>query len=172
MGNYVSCTLSSPLRGKKQSRATKVIFPTGEIRQFYDPVKAAELMLECPNSFLVNSNALQIGRRFSALNADEDLEVATVYVLFPMMRLNSVVTSADMATLFLTAKRVSIGNARILPEISMPTVEHSSEEALPKLNFDDIEDFSVPEYSQRLSLCRSKKPVLETIAEEEPVGLR
>ncbi|KAK1357468.1 GDSL esterase/lipase 6 [Heracleum sosnowskyi] len=171
MGNYVSCTLSSPLRGKKQSRATKVIFPTGEIRQFYDPVKAAELMLECPNSFLVNSKALQIGRRFSALHADQDLEMATVYVLFPMKRLNSFVTSADMGTLFLTAKRVSIGNARILPETSVPTVEHN-QEAFPKLNLDDIEEFSVPEYSQRLSLCRSKKPVLETIAEEEPVGLR
>ncbi|WOG92904.1 hypothetical protein DCAR_0312182 [Daucus carota subsp. sativus] len=172
MGNYVSCTLSSPLRGKKQSRATKVLFPSGEIRQFYDPIKAAELMLESPSSFLVNSKTLKIGRRFSALNADEDLEMATVYVLFPMKRVNSVVTSADMATLFLTAKRASIGNARILPEAQMAAVEHSSEEAAPKLNLDDVDDFSAAEYSQRLSWCRSKKPVLETIAEEEPVGLR
>lgn len=172
MGNYLSCTLSSPMRGKKQSGATKVIFPTGEIRQFYDPIKAAELMLESPNSFLVNSKTLNIGRRFSALNADQDLEMSTVYVLFPMKRLNSVVTSADMAALFLTAKRVSIGNARILPEVPLPTHEHSSQEAMPGLNLEDIEDFSLSEYSHRLSLCRSKKPVLETIAEEEPVGFR
>ncbi|KAL2531637.1 hypothetical protein Adt_04988 [Abeliophyllum distichum] len=167
MGNYISCTLSSPV-GKHSSRAAKVIFPAGEIRQFYEPIKAAELMLETPNYFLVNTKSLQIGRRFSALNADEDLEMASVYVFFSMKRVNTLVTASDMGALFLTANSVakrptSIGSIRILPECS--------ENPVPKLNLDEIEEFFTPEFQHRLSMCRSKKPLLETIV-EEPVNLR
>ncbi|CAI9766909.1 unnamed protein product [Fraxinus pennsylvanica] len=167
MGNYISCTLSSPA-GKHSGGAAKVIFPAGEIRKFYEPTKAAELMLESPNSFLVNTKSLQIGGRFSALNADEDLEMANVYVFFPMNRLNTRVTTSDMGTLFLTAnsaakRPVSIVNMRILPECS--------EKPVPKLNLNDIEEFSTPEFQHRLSICRSRKPLLETIV-EEPVNLR
>lgn len=165
MGNYVSCTLSGA-RGSKHCRATKVILPNGEIRQFYEPMKAAEVMLESPNFFLVNSKSLHMGRRFCALNADEDLEMASVYVLFPMKRVNSMVTAADMGALFLTAKRSSIGNARILPEIVPPPVKSSEEEVVPKLNLEDIQEFSLPEFQHRMSMCRSKKPLLETIVEE------
>ncbi|KAL6960921.1 hypothetical protein U1Q18_038687 [Sarracenia purpurea var. burkii] len=169
MGNYISCTLLSPLG--KHAGATRVIFPTGEIRKLDQPVKAAELMLETPNFFVANSRSLQMGRRFSALNADEDLEIANVYVMFPMRRLNSVVTAADMGAMFLTAKsaaarRVSGGmNARILPE--PPRADEAAAPAsAPVLNLDDIEEFSTPEFKRRLSMCRSKKPLLETIAEE------
>ena len=121
-------------------------------------------MLDNPNSFLVNSNSLHIGRRFSALNADEDLEIANAYVIFPMKRLNSVVTAADLGALFLTAKRGS--NIRISPEYS-----EAQDNSPPRLNLDDIEEFSTPEFQHRLSMCRSKKPMLDTIV-EEPVCLR
>ncbi|KAA8530618.1 hypothetical protein F0562_005448 [Nyssa sinensis] len=148
MGNYISCTLSAPTG--KHSRSAKVIFPTGEIRQFHQPIKAAELMLETPNFFLVNSRSLQVGRRFSALNADEDLEMANVYVMFPMKRVNSIVTAADMGALFLTAnsaaKRVAAGNVKILP--APPKIEEST----PKLNLDDIDEFLSPEFKHRVSL--------------------
>ncbi|XP_052196109.1 uncharacterized protein LOC127803713 [Diospyros lotus] len=160
MGNYLSCTLSGP--AGKQARSARVVLPTGEIRQFQQPVKAAELMLETPNFFLVNSQSLQMGRRFSALNADEDLEMANAYVMFPMKRLNSVVTAADMGALFLAAnaKRVAGGGyVRVLPEPRPP-------QAVPKLTLDDVEEYSTPEFTHRLSMCRSKKPLLETIAEE------
>ncbi|TMW84333.1 hypothetical protein EJD97_025403 [Solanum chilense] len=173
MGNYISCTLSGP-GGNKQSRGIKVIFPSGEIRHFYEPIKAAEIMMETPNFFLVNTRSLHIGRRFSALNADEDLEMGNVYFMFPMKRVNSFVSAGDMGALLLTAnsvsKRVSIGSLRISPESS--TEENYCEKSnLPKLNLDDIEDFSSEEFKHRLSMCRSKKPLLETIA-EEPVCLR
>ncbi|XP_059452830.1 uncharacterized protein LOC132183417 [Corylus avellana] len=178
MGNYISCTLSSA-GGGRHSRATKVIFPSGEIRQIHEPTKAAELMLETPNFFLVNSVSLHIGRRFSALSADEDLEMANVYVMFPMRRLNSVVTAGDMGALFLTANSTA-QHRRVIPESGddgTPNLFegkagddewHESEAAVevPKLNLDDIEEFSAPEFIHRLSMCRSKKPVLETIAEE------
>ncbi|KAH6754948.1 hypothetical protein C2S52_009618 [Perilla frutescens var. hirtella] len=175
MGNYVSCTLSGPV-GKASRRVTKVIFPSGELRPLRDPTKAAELMLEVPNSFVVNTKSLQIGKRFNALNADEDLEMGNVYVFFPMSRLNAVVTAADMGALFLaansSAKRVSRGSVRILPECGagdMQIVQSTAEKraTAPKLiNFSDIEEFSSPEFKHRLSMCRSKKPLLETIAEE------
>ncbi|KAL1536963.1 hypothetical protein AAHA92_29530 [Salvia divinorum] len=171
MGNYVSCTLSGPV-GKGSTRATKVIFPSGELRSLHEPTKAAELMLEVPNSFVVNTKSLQIGRRFNALNADEDLEMGNVYVFFPMTKVNAVVAAADMAALFLaansSAKRMARGRVRILPcggdvQIVKSVAEKTD---APKLNFDDIDDFSVAEFKQRVSFCRSKKPLLETIAEE------
>ncbi|KAK7266721.1 hypothetical protein RIF29_19372 [Crotalaria pallida] len=171
MGNYVSCTLSGP-GSNKQWSCIKVIFPSGEIQQFLECIKAAELMLEMPSFFVVNTRSLQIGRRFFALNADEELEFGNVYLMVPMNKLNSVVTASDMGALLLTAKRVSggKGKVRIVPsekEINM-TMESSSSSSpsQPKLNLDDIEDISNPEFMHRLSLCRSKKPLLETIAEE------
>ncbi|CAB4304209.1 unnamed protein product [Prunus armeniaca] len=195
MGNYVSCTLSTQI-AKNSKAATKVIVPSGEIKQFYVPMKAAELMLETPNFFLVNTKSLHIGRRFSALNADEDLEIGDVYVMFPMKRLNSTVTPADMGALFLTAssatKRLSGRNVRVQPaedksgELADDDDDDEEEEdnkrmenwrenldheaAKPKLNLDDIEDFSAPEFMHRVSMRRSKKPLLETIA-EEPVSV-
>lgn len=137
-------------------------------------------MLEKPNFFAVNTRSLQIGRRFSALNADEELEFSNVYVMFPMKRLNSTATAADMGALLLTAnaaaKRSCGGKVRILPEninSNNYNVEESKgmEESQPKLELDDIEEFSRPEFLHRLSMCRSKKPLLETIA-EEPVCSR
>ncbi|KAE8713360.1 DNA ligase [Hibiscus syriacus] len=166
MGNYVSCALSNPLGS---SKTTKVILATGEIRRFQEPIKAAELMLETPNFVVVNSKSLKLGRRISPLNADEDLELANVYVMFPMKRVNSSVTAADMGALLIAANSASrkgfAGNVRILPE----TDEEENEEEWsmqPNLNLDDIEEFSAPEFMHRLSMTRSKKPLLETIAEE------
>ncbi|CAJ2665231.1 uncharacterized protein LOC123906690 [Trifolium pratense] len=160
MGNYISCSLSAG-GGNKQWRGIKVIFPCGEIRKIEEAVTAAELMVEMPSFFVVNTRSLQIGRRFCALNADEELEYGNVYVMIPMKKLNSAVTAADMGTLLLTAKRVSAKGNKILP-----TAESILEmESQPKLNLDDIDQ----ELSMhRLSLCssRSKKPLLETIAEE------
>ena len=169
MGNFFACSSLSAPKGK-HSRAVKVILPNGEIQNFYEPIKAAELMLETPNCFLVNSQSLHIGRRFSALNADEDLEIANSYVMFPMKRLNSVITAADVGALFLAANRVADGgNVRVSPESSGSSPE--SEAPVANLNLEDIEEFSSPEFKHRLSMCRSKKPLLETIA-EEPVCSR
>lgn len=173
MGNYISCTLPTSTAIKNSQSTTKVIFPTGEIRHICESVKAAELMLECPNFFLVNAKSLHIGRRFLALNADKNLEVANAYVMFPMKRVNSVVTAADMGALFLTATRVAAGNhTRNLPEmITHPEAVNKEEEVAFKLNIEDTDDFLFQEFKHRLSMCRSKKPLLETI-EEEPIFLR
>lgn len=141
-------------------------------------------MLETPNFFLINYQSLHIGRRFSALNADADLEAANVYAMFPMKRLNSLVTAADMGTLFLAAKsaakRISGGRVRILPESGQAETpvrvvddsRESSPALSPKLSLEEIEGYSSdPEIRQRLSMSRSKKPLLETIV-EEPAGPR
>ncbi|KAK9063705.1 hypothetical protein SSX86_017577 [Deinandra increscens subsp. villosa] len=163
MGNYVSaCSLSPIMRTNK---AARVIFPTGEIRQFQDSVKAAEIMLDCPNFFLVNSKSLNINRRFSPLSADEDLEAGNVYILFPMRRVNSMVTPGDMAVFWLSAnsapKRIS---GRISPDSSTVTLRNEGEQ--PPVAVVDVEEFS-----HRLMVSRSKKPFLDTI-KEEPVRSR
>ncbi|KAF4394271.1 hypothetical protein F8388_005905 [Cannabis sativa] len=189
MGNYVSCSLATPLM--KNSKAVRVVFPGGEVRQLRDQiVKAAELMLECPNFFLANSKSLHIGRRFSALAADEELEFGNVYVMFPMRRVNSIVTAADLAVFFMAAnsaaKRISGGKVRILPESGAGNgkvgncVEQSGGDedqekgqTTSSLSFDGLEAFDqiVPEFKYRLAACRSRKPMLETIR-EEPIRLR
>ncbi|XVF34132.1 hypothetical protein REPUB_Repub18cG0031900 [Reevesia pubescens] len=177
MGNYISCTLATPLI--KSGKAARVILAGGEIRQFRVSVKAAELMLECPNFFLTNSQSLHIGRRFSALTADEELEFGNVYIMFPMKRLNSVVTAADMAMLFMAAnsaaKRISggNGNVRISPESGNVNIiqEESSTECEDESSGSRLSLEGVAEFKYRLSVCRSRKPSLETI-KEEPVCSR
>ncbi|KAJ0037536.1 hypothetical protein Pint_22205 [Pistacia integerrima] len=170
MGNYVSCTLgSSPLM--KSNKAARVVLPGGEVRQFRQLIKAAELMLECPNFFLVNSKSLHIGRRFSALGADEELEFGNVYIMFPMKRVNSVVSATDMAAFFMAAnsaaKRISGGgNIRVSPESGIEMSCSSS----PRLSLEGVEE-EFSEFKYRLVVCRSRKPLLETI-KEEPIYSR
>ncbi|XP_057524369.1 uncharacterized protein LOC130804070 [Amaranthus tricolor] len=172
MGNYASCALTSPM-GK--NKGAKVIFPSGEIKQFKQPIKAVELMLEIPNYFLVNSKSLNVGKRFSALSADEDLEMGNVYVMFGMKRLNSFVTAADMGALFLVAKRgsKSAGKVRVVPacspESESPTREENECEEVAR-EVKEV-DQVLSEFMLRRSVCRSRKPVLETIV-EEPISSR
>ncbi|KAK7407738.1 hypothetical protein VNO78_09783 [Psophocarpus tetragonolobus] len=168
MGNYVSCTLAPPLM--KNTRATRVIFPTGEVKQYKEQVNAAELMMECPTHFLTNSKSLHIGRRFSPLGADEELECANVYIFFPMRRLNSVVTATDVAVLFMAANMTA---KRIVGRQDLNSPEHLTKdcvrinEDVPRLSLEGVE----PGFPNRLSYCRSRKPMLETI-NEEPIRLR
>ncbi|CAI9096072.1 OLC1v1032141C1 [Oldenlandia corymbosa var. corymbosa] len=181
MGNLVSCSnLPAPLM--KAAKAARVILPSGEVRQFRQPVKAAELMLESPNSFLVNSSSLKMGRRFSALSADEDLEFGNVYIMFPMRRVNSVVTAADMAVVLMAANTASrrIAGGKVKPEVVValaPAAAAAEEEAedggdrnnneRSRLNSGhEIEGFQDMEYRFRLSSCKSRKPLLDTITEE------
>ncbi|XP_050229731.1 uncharacterized protein LOC126678859 [Mercurialis annua] len=173
MGNYVSRKLSHPIQ-KNSRKLTKVILPNGEIRQIKNQpttTKAAELMMDVPNFFITDTKTLKMGKRFCPLNADDDLENGNVYIMFPMHRKNSVVTAGDMAALFMTAnkvlRRASVGNnsVKVLPE-SESAGESCEEFALPRLSLEDIEEVSTPEFRHRISMSRSKKPVLETIEEE------
>ncbi|KAL7131624.1 hypothetical protein ABFS83_12G016800 [Erythranthe nasuta] len=174
MGNYISCTLPGAV-SRSTIKGTKVIFPSGETRRLHEPTKAAELMLENPNSFIVSAKSLQIGRRFSALNADDDLQMGGVYVFFPMSRLKSAATAADLAPLLTAANSTAAKRAsRISPECGggVRVEETTSVKcSAAKLNLDDFEEFSTPEFKHRLSMSRSKKPSLETI-DEEPLCVR
>ncbi|KAL8531790.1 hypothetical protein ACS0TY_008401 [Phlomoides rotata] len=161
MGNFFSCAFVAPKL--KTPKSARVILPSGEIRQFRQLVKAAELMLEAPSFFVVNSNSLNIGRRFSPLTADEDLEFGNLYLMFPMRRANSLVTAADVAVFLMAAnsapKRIAGGNnGKISPEAE----EAADENRLPGLFLEG----AAPEYQFRVASCRSKRPGLDTIAEE------
>ncbi|CAJ1932815.1 unnamed protein product [Sphenostylis stenocarpa] len=167
MGNYISCTLAPPLI--KNTRSTRVIFPTGEVKQYKKAVSVAELMMECPTNFLTNSKSLHIGRRFSPLAADQGLECGNLYIFFPMRRLNSVVTAADVAALFMAAnmraKRISGVKDLMSRDHHHSSVGVHNEESR-------LEGFEVElGFRNRFSYCRSRKPVLETI-NEEPFWLR
>lgn len=162
----------------RSARVARVILPCGEVRQFRQPVKAAELMLESPNYFVVNSSSLNMGRRFSALSADEDLEFGNVYIMFPMRRVNSIVTAADMAAVLLAANTAArrIAGGKVEPEVVVaaaprPAVEgEDGDENMgrSRLNTDhhEIDGFQNMEYRLKLGSCKSRKPLLETITEE------
>ncbi|XP_028758160.1 uncharacterized protein LOC114717229 [Neltuma alba] len=179
MGNYISCTFVfvPVLMTKNTQKAARVIFPTGEVKLYREPVSVAELMLECPNHFLANSRSLRIAHRFSPLAADDDLELGNLYVLFHMRRANTVVTAADMAVIFvaegLAVKRLTCGRA-VRARTTLPAAESCGgdqlaqqevavEKTIPRLSFDGVVDLG---FQYRVNRCRSRKPMLETIKEE------
>ncbi|VFQ78153.1 unnamed protein product [Cuscuta campestris] len=156
MGNQFSCR-SVGVSEQIQAVSCKVLLPGGELRLLREPVKAAEIMLEHPAHFLVNAGSLVAGRRFSALAADDDLAFGNAYVVFPMKWLGSVITAEDVSVLVRTAaaKRACSGSAgKVSPADGSPV--------------NDVDRLgAAAEYRQhRLSSCRSKKPLLETIVEE------
>ncbi|KAK1279668.1 hypothetical protein QJS04_geneDACA002972 [Acorus gramineus] len=158
MGNYVSCAslTSNAIHSKME---TKVVLPSGEVRRLDDiQSNAAELMLDSPGHFAAAARSLVEGRRFSPLAADEELELGEVYVMFPMRRVDSFVTRNDvgrvvLATAAAEAARMAQKGARVVVEEARKVVLEGAE------------------FRQRLSVCRSRKPLLETIV-EEGVSLR
>ncbi|OAY60455.1 uncharacterized protein LOC110621353 [Manihot esculenta] len=169
MGNYLSRKLVNPLLFKNP-KSIKVVFPSGEIRQIHQPTKAADLMMETPNFFVVNSASLKIGKKFRALSADDDLHKANVYFMLPMDRKNYVVTASDLGALFRTAhtravKRIAGGKFRVRPDTAEGSVDAV---VVPKLRLEGIGEVSTPEFKYMLSMSRSRKPLLATI-DEEPV---
>ncbi|KAM3217052.1 hypothetical protein P3L10_026495 [Capsicum annuum] len=149
MGNFISCSTSPKVMS---STSPRVIFRNGEIQKFNEPIKAAELMLESPNSFLVNSNSLIVGRRFSPLSADEELEFGNIYIMFPMKRVNSMITTKDI---------ISIGKPA-------PETEATADKLLENDGFGPLGFPKGPEFRYRVRVsCRSRKPLLETIMEEQ-----
>lgn len=185
MGNYLSCTfIPQPCSfGRARPRASRVVLPSGEIRQFQSAVSAAELMLECPGFFVVNTGSLHIGRRFSPLGADEELQLGNVYVMFPMKRASSVVTAADMAAVFMASttasKRIAAAKVSDVPD---STNSREAETAASDSSGWTVREegtaeqvlaaAAAPEFGYRIGSCRSKKPSLETIKEEPPARRR
>ncbi|KAJ6707453.1 DUF4228 DOMAIN PROTEIN [Salix viminalis] len=161
MGNYVSCTLSNPQVFKNSSRSTKSDPP---IRRDQENPAAHE------------SSGADAGS--TELLHHDELGKANVYAMFPMHKKNYVVTAGDMGALFVTANSVlkrasSKGNIiRVLPEYTTEisqNMERNDVDAAPRLSLEEIEELSSPYFIHRMSISRSKKPLLETIIEEELV---
>lgn len=180
MGNLV-CSALSKTSSSSSSSAARVILPDGEVRHIHAPTKAAELMMEIPSSFLVDAKSLKIGRKFNPLAADDDLQIrgCHVYVAFPMTRSTSAANASDMARLFVAAKkqqrrRIGTKSITAVKHCHSGRVSPDGEEdeevrmisARSKLNLEDIEEFSAAEFMHRISVSKSKKPMLETIIEE------
>ncbi|KAK4763462.1 hypothetical protein SAY87_012900 [Trapa incisa] len=180
MGNLASCSfiprvVSSTRRTMSTRSASRVVFPCGEIRQFRGPVSAAEIMLECPGFFLANTRSLHMGRRFSPLGADEELQLGNLYVMFPIMRASSVVMAADMAVVFMSStsasKRISAAKVGHIPDEAAATPNGRGGRLAVTEEDASVEGAlaaAAPEFGYRLGSCRSKKPSLETIKEELP----
>ncbi|KAJ3681079.1 hypothetical protein LUZ60_015568 [Juncus effusus] len=165
MGNYLSCTLANSAMA---SPSIKVILPDGTIHRVNEPTTAAELMLDYSGHFITEAKSMQIGKRLLALSADDELEIATVYVVLPMKRLNAVCAASDMARLMVLAnkeaKRGSV--ARVRPDSANDHAKIAEE----RVKIDEVQDVKVAaeigEFKHRLSVGRSRRPSLETIQEE------
>ncbi|CAI0547589.1 unnamed protein product [Linum tenue] len=194
MGNLLSCKTTTAGGGghimlKKyhsgKIASPRVIFPTGEVRAIEEPTKAAELMMEAPNFMVVNADTLKVGARLSPLAADHGLETANLYVMLPFHRKHSPVTAADLASLFLAAadslvvlRRHGLGKVRDLPSAETDHHGHEAEQtaSYPRL-LEGLDDETASSDAahfltvHRLSMSRSRKPLLDTIV-EEPAGRR
>lgn len=188
MGNYVSCVAPN-----FWPKTAKVILCNGSIQEFQKPVKAAELMLENSQQFVSHYNSLQVGRRVSALSADEDLELGNLYFMLPMEKLNTALSASEMDSLLqkasAVAKRGCKSTARILPVLAyVRPLLLSAEKKQENLNAGsclvvmgskpgevreeevviprmDIRDVRMELEMYKTSSCRSWKPTLETISE-------
>lgn len=173
MGNMVSCILMSApsiMNKNPKDQSATVVFPNGEVRRLrgQPTVTAAELMLECPNFFLANTRSLHVGRRFSALNADAELESGNFYIMFPMERVKSTVTAVDMA---LSRHVGSYSGSGRVSEVAR-NYQQDADFQDPGSTHGEAEQFSVVlKHRHRLSSFGSRKPLLETIR-EEPVWSR
>ncbi|PKA56958.1 hypothetical protein AXF42_Ash002262 [Apostasia shenzhenica] len=162
MGNYISCTLTTVAAGAHR-QLTKVILPGGDVRHISSATAAAELMLDHPGNFLVHSRSMLIGRRLFALSADEELELGALYAMFPMDRLGTAAAPADMARLLLAAGKES------RPTPAPPEAPTSEAEGAPgscRFELDEMGGALIQEFRFKKSMCRSRRPVLETITEE------
>ncbi|CAN8269728.1 unnamed protein product [Cochlearia groenlandica] len=127
-------------------------------------------MIDTPRHFLVDAKSLKIGKKFTPLAADDDLDVegCHVYVAFYMTRVTSAANASDMARLFIAGKKQRvkscIDNRRVSPE------KEDDDVMVTKMNLEEINDFSAAEFIHRISVSKSKKPTLETILEEEHVS--
>lgn len=183
MGSYLSCASASACSSASvmsSSNTVKVVLSDGRLQEFQRQVKVAEVMLENPQHFLCHASALHVGRRISALRADEDLEMGQLYLLLPMSKLQSVLSVSDVVAITVKAesakRRGSAKNSPKFAGVQSPEVENSQcggvflereGNCLPKM---DMERMSVEELARyRLSRCRSWKPKLETIREVERV---
>ncbi|CAL1405357.1 unnamed protein product [Linum trigynum] len=192
MGNLLSCKTTTAGGGhimiKKyysgKIAAARVIFPTGEVRAIEEPTKAAELMMEAPNFMVVNADNLKVGARLSPLAADHSLEIANLYVMLPFHRKHSPVTAADLASLFLAAadslvvlRRHGLGKVRDLPSAETDQGQEAEETASYPRLLEGLNDETASSDAahflavHRMSMSRSRKPLLDTIV-EEPAGRR
>ncbi|KAJ6983910.1 hypothetical protein NC653_026666 [Populus alba x Populus x berolinensis] len=75
----------------KNSKAARVVFPTGEVRQFREPVKAAEINVGLSKLLLSKlAFSYTLAGGFPPLEADEELESGNAYLMFPMKRVSTV----------------------------------------------------------------------------------
>lgn len=158
----------------------------GRVFEYDEPIKVAELMLEFPNHFLVDSSSLQSGQRIFPLPADDVLRVSHAYILLPMHKFQARLSEEELdliAAFFsnnsLNGKRPKRGRGKVMPWRSdlmhgkgSKGEDLGSSELLRRSYswpvFDIVQqqqqDAEVPIINNR-QLMRSWTPKLETISE-------
>ncbi|KAK9278858.1 hypothetical protein L1049_028437 [Liquidambar formosana] len=167
MGNSTSCAPSMISNG-----GVKVLFSDGRLEVYTRPIKAAELMLECPGQFVCDSKDLKVDHRIQGLSADEELELRQLYFVLPMDMLYSVLTNEEMSSLTYKASkalkhRSSNNFARIFPVFSEFCIFPSeANKTLLLMDNSSNAAASEPEPVERYySKQRSWRPALDTIVE-------
>lgn len=96
MGSCIS--LDNAGGGATQVQTTKVVTPSGQLRQYSDRITAVEALVE-PLTFLCSSDLLFVDEPIPALPRDHLLHLGQVYFALPDTMLGRALTVDDMKTL-------------------------------------------------------------------------
>jgi PADRE domain len=156
MGNLVSSSKSWVSTGGK------LIFSDGTIDKLTEPTTVAEIMLNHPNNYVIDSHLVPSkGTKLNPLPADHILEINKVYLLLPMTRGK---LSAEEARRILASSQPTkrLKRSCSAPISPVPTeTERSLNFTIPSILEDRPEFMSV---NRQLS-CKGWKPSLGTIVE-------
>ncbi|KAJ8899086.1 hypothetical protein K2173_010239 [Erythroxylum novogranatense] len=160
MGNYTSSCI--PIYSG--TRTAKLMDTEGRLRRVKLPIKAAELMLQDPGNLISPANELLRVTRVIAMRAEDDLRPGQLYLLFPLSRVRSKVSGAEMELIVSASEKRSSNKqkgAKVLPVVSVDKAQEGDSS-----DVEDVVGANAGFLGHRTGNCRRWTPVLETISEE------
>ncbi|GLT96983.1 hypothetical protein SLE2022_145710 [Rubroshorea leprosula] len=100
MGICCSCGLST---SSSAGNTAKLILEDDRLEEFSYPVKVSRILEKNSNSFICNSNDIDLDNILCAVDDDEELQPGELYFALPLSLLNSPLTAEDMGALAVRA---------------------------------------------------------------------
>jgi len=169
----------------------KIVYWDGSVREFHEPLTAAELMMEHPQQVVLDFHSAVKQKRPTPLPADEKLEMRKTYVMVPVKRGKPVGLSSEDSRriLFLVNSALHskyfVSSSGFLPwlaglfhterEVAVLQKKEEVENVEEKYGFSEFLPEMVegrPEYLSRQLSGKGWKPSLDTIKEKKKVNTK
>ncbi|GLJ04745.1 hypothetical protein SUGI_0002500 [Cryptomeria japonica] len=85
------------------TQMAKVISPDGKVKEFIEPIRAEEILVQYPGHFICHSDCVDVGKFMAPLDAEAELELGEVYFVLPLRKLQFAVSMSDMAAMLFAA---------------------------------------------------------------------